>query len=612
MSFRTSMIAASLLAALVGLAPEVRGGSGALLSGDLRGDVRNTSGVAQMGASVFLYNRYDGLVRQTLTSENGVFIFAGLAPDVYSIGVSLASFVPVMQRNIAVTPGSDQLLKVNLSGLYSTVELASPSSAPGAPLMSDDWKWILRTSTATRPVLRFMPVSSSGSSSAGHHHLSTAFSETTGVVKLSAGESGPVAGSGAEDVGTAFAVATRINGSSRVRLSGDFGYIASSGLPMAAFRTTYSRDRDDGDVAPEIALTVHQIYFPGLGPNSTPGGGYPATGGDEGLALRTESLSAIDKLQVNDNLSLDYGAQVDSISFLQRETRISPFARATYTAGTIGLIRVAYSAGTPPSAILDRDGGAHEGEAGVSELNQDLAALSMLPAVSRDAGQTRLQRTHNLEAGYETVQGSRKYFLTIYSESVTDAAFNMSGGSVFPVRADLLPALDGNYYVFDIGNYQRSGISGAVTQALGDHAEFTLGAGRGGVLMASPGETAGDTAADIRSQIRSAQQAFVTARFSATIPHVGTHVVASYGWTGSHALMPTHFSMTGPVNQEQGLNVAVHQPLPRLIGMRGRLEAIAELRNALAQGYLPVNAGGYRTVLTDSPRALRGGLSFLF
>jgi hypothetical protein len=607
------MIAASLLAGLAGLAPEVRGGSGALLlSGDVRGDVRNSAGLAQMGAAVFLYNRYDELIRQALTNESGAFLFAELAPDTYWIRVNLASFLPAVQRNIAVAPGSDKLLKVNLSSLYSTVELAPPSATPGA-LMSDDWKWVLRTSTATRPVLRFMPVSSSGSPSAGHRHLATTFTETTGVVKFSAGESGPVAGSGSEDVGTAFAVATRINGVSRVRLSGDFGYIASSGLPTAAFRTTYSRDREDGETAPEIALTVHQVYFPGLGPasNSNPGVSYTA-GSDESPALRTVSLSAADKLQVNDGLQLEYGAQVDSVSFLKRETRMSPYARATYDMESVGLLRVAFSSGAAPAGILNRDGGPRDGEASVPQLNQDLAALSMLPAISRDDGQTRMERARNLEAGYQAVQGSRKYFLSIYSESVSDAAFNISGPGAFLSRADLLPALDGNYYVFDIGSFQRAGLSAAVTQSLGEHTEFTLGAGRAGMLMANSGEAPGDTAGDVRAQIRSSQQAFATGRVSTSIPHAGTRVVASYGWTGSRALMPTHFSLTGPVNQEQGLNLAVHQPLPRFCGMRGRVEAIGELRNVLAQGYLPVSAGGNRVLLTDSPRALRGGLSFLF
>jgi len=282
------MIAASLLAGLVGLAPEGRAGSGAFLSGNVRGDVRNGAGIAQMGAAVFLYNRFDQLVQQSLTSESGAFMFAGLPPDIYSIRVNLASFVPVVQRNIVVAPGSERLLKVNLASLYSTVELAPPSATQGA-LMSDDWKWVLRTSNATRPVLRLTPVSSSGSSSSGHHHLATTFTQTTGVVKFSAGESGPVAGSGSEDVGTAFAVATRMNGVSRVRLSGDFGYIASSGLPTAAFRTTYSRDKEDGETAPEIALTMHQIYFAGLGPGSNLGAGSPLGGNEEGLSLRTVS-----------------------------------------------------------------------------------------------------------------------------------------------------------------------------------------------------------------------------------------------------------------------------------------------------------------------------------
>jgi len=396
-----------------------------------------------------------------------------------------------------------------------------------------------------------------------------------------------------------------------VRLSGDFGYIASSGLPVAAFRTTYSHDKEDGETAPEIALTVHQIYFPGLGPSSNPSAGYQA-GSEEGLALRTVSLSAADRLQVNDDVQLEYGSQIDSVSFLQRQTRMSPYARFTYNPGTIGLLRIAYSSGAPPAGILNRGDGPHDGEASVPDLNQDLAALSTLPAISQDGGQTRLQRARNLEAGYQLVQGSRKYFLAVYNELVSDAAFNMSGTGTVPSRADLLPALDGSYYVFDIGNYQSSGISAAVTQSLGEHTEFTLGAGRAGMLTTNPGGVPADSAGDIRAQIRGTQQAFVTARASTTIPHLGTRMVAGYGWAAAGALMPTHLSLTGPVNQEEGLNIAVHQPLPRFCSMRGRVEAVGELRNALAQGYLPINAGGFRTVLTDSPRALRAGLSFLF
>lgn len=572
-------------------------------------EVRNSTGVLQMGAAIYLYNRYDQLIAQALTNASGKFAFDGLPPDVYSIRVNLASFLPAKRNNIAVAPGSENLLQVNLGTLFSGVDIASPAAVPGA-LMSDEWKWVLRTSAATRPVLRFNPVSTSGSSNGSHHVLAT-FTETTGLVKLSAGDNGPVAGAGSQDLGTAFAVATRMNGDSSVRLSGNFSYIANSGLPMAAFRTTYARDQD-GQAGPQLSMTMHQIYFPGLGPGFNPGAGYPGAGAYDGPVLRTVTLGVSDKLQVNEDLLIEYGGHLDSVSYIQNEARLTPYIRATYGLADNGAIRLAYSSGTAPSELLSREGGLNSAETGTPELNQDLAALSMLPSISRDNNRTQMERARNFEAGYQVTRGTVKYYLTAYSQSVSDAAFNMSAPPIFSSHADLLPALDGNYYIFDIGSYQRTGITAAVTQALGEHAEFTLGAGRSGDLVSSPGLAPGNAAGDVRGEIRTTQRNFAMARFSVIIPGVGMRVATSYGYTGPGAMMPTHFSLTGPVDQQQGLNIAVHQPLPRLIGIRGRLEATGELRNALAEGYLPVTAAGHCAILTDAPRSLRGGLSFLF
>ena len=70
--------------------------------------------------------------------------------------------------------------------------------------------------------------------------------------------------------------------------------------------------------------------------------------------------------------------------------------------------------------------------------------------------------------------------------------------------------------------------------------------------------------------------------------------------------MPAHVSLTQSAAAELGLNLSVRQPLP------GRLEAIGEMRNILAQGYLPVSAGAQSAILTNAPRSLRGGLAFIF
>ncbi len=561
-----------------------------------------------MGAAVYLYNRYDQLVAQVFTNEGGKFAFGGLPPDIYSIRVNLASFLPARRNNIAVTPGSENLLHVNLGTIFSGVDIAPPSAVPGA-LMSDEWKWVLRTSSATRPVLRFAPVSSSGPNNA-NHHLSATFTETTGLVKLSAGDSGPVAGAGSQDLGTAFAVATRMNGDSSVRLSGNVAYIANSGLPIAAFRSTYSRDQD-GQSGPQYAVTVHQIYFPGLGPGGNQGAGYSPSGGDSGPVLRTVTAGVADKLQVNDAFLIEYGGHFDSVSYVDSQARLTSYVRGTYRLDDQGAFRVAYSSGTTPSELLSRDAGLNNGETGSPELNQDLAALAMLPSISRAAGRTRMERARNLEAGYQYAQGARKYYLSAYAQAVSDGAFNMTAPPNASIRADLLPALDGNYYVFDIGSYQRAGYSVAMTQALGDHVEFTLAGGSGGGLASNPLAT-GNSASDLRAEIRTSQRYFAMVRASAVLPGIGMRIAAGYGYSGQGAMMPTHYSLTSPVDQQQGLNIAVHQPLPRFIGFRGRLEATGELRNALAEGYLPVTAAGHGGVLTDAPRSLRGGLSFIF
>jgi hypothetical protein len=612
MSFRLSrQFAVGLMAGCMALAPAGQAAGVPTLAGDVLGEIRNTTGIAQMGATVLLYDRYDHLVRQGLSNESGKFVFESLTPGAYSIRVVLASFAPVLRRNIMVGAGSEQLLRIHLATVLSTLELAPASESQGT-LMNDDWKWVLRTAHSTRPVLRLLPVGGS-STTATHHSMASAFSQTTGVLRVSGGDGDPSTGTTAQDMGTAFALSTVINGSARVRVSGNLGYMANSGLPSAGFRTTYSHDRD-GLQGPQISLTAHQIYFPGLGASTNPQDGNQETG----PVLRTIALSVIDTVQLSDDLKLEYGGHMESVSFLRRVSYMSPFARASYNLGDLGTVRMAFSSGTQPAELLGHDiqgqnADASEAALSASGLNQDLAALAMLPRVSKSGGHMHLQRSQNWEAGYELVRGSRKYSASMYLEDVSDAAYTMSPMASFLSRDDLLPDLNSRNYLFDIGGYHRSGVTAAVTQALGDHVDLTIAAGRGGALVATPGQDPAETAGDVRGQIHTRPRSWATARASATLPGSGTRIVTSYGWTDFRSLMPVHLSLTGTTNQDEGWNITIHQPLPRLTSMRGRLEATAELRNALAQGYLPIQTTGSQPlILTNSPRALRGGLNFLF
>src|SRR5580698_9239236 len=173
--------AALLLSALTAL-PATQ----ATLAGSIAGIVRNPSGVPQMGASVFLFNRSERLILRGITNEHGVFGFALLPPDVYSVRVSLASFVPAVKQKIAVQPGMQSLLYVDLASVLSSIELVYAKPGEGA-LMSDDWKWVLKESAATRPVLRLLPADS-GIDPQAQPAPSSVFSDTKGVLAVSAGD----------------------------------------------------------------------------------------------------------------------------------------------------------------------------------------------------------------------------------------------------------------------------------------------------------------------------------------------------------------------------------------------------------------------------------------
>ena len=115
---------------------------------------------------------------------------------------------------------------------------------------------------------------------------------------------------------------------------------------------------------------------------------------------------------------------------------------------------------------------------------------------------------------------------------------------------------------------------------------------------------------ELRSMMRSGRRRSATARVAAILPKTGTRLIASYQWSGDQrwVMAGNLYSMLA-IRTLPGLNVEFRQPLP---GFHGRVEAVADLRNLLAQGYLPLMCGGQQVLLVDNPRSFRGGLAFTF
>ncbi len=571
------------------------GGAPAKGSGSILGLVSNMSGAPQMGATVFLYNRYDQLVQRSLTTDKGAFGFDDLLPDVYAIRVSLSSFLPVLKRNIVVQPGMQSLLNVNLASVFSSIQLVAVTPGDGS-LMSDEWKWVLRSAAATRPVLRFGP---DIAAPPAHKESPGVFSSTRGLVQVSAGDANSAVNA-SPDLGTAFALATSVFGNNQVQVSGNFGYSSYSGNPTTAFRTSYRRQLAGGE-APEVQVTMRQTALP-----SRPGAAMLAGMQDGAPMLRTLSASLADQTDLTDRIRFEYGFTMDSVTFVDRLNYFSPYGRLTYDRGDGEVIQLSYLSGAPPAALLNQTG-----ESG-APLQQDLSALGVFPRLSVREGRARMQRSQSWEAGYRRCFGSRTFSVAVYSESLSNTAIAVSGAPEFEASPEFLPDFFSETSVFNAGNLNTIGYLATVSQKVGDSFEASVSAGNAGALTARESALETGSPDELRALIRESRRYSVTGRFSGHIARTGTQFSTSYQWADLAALTPPHVFLTQMAREGTGWNLQVRQPIPYLGTLPGRLEANIDVRNLLAQGYVPLTAAGRRVSLMNTPRSLRGGLSFSF
>ena len=77
--------------------------------------------------------------------------------------------------------------------------------------------------------------------------------------------------------------------------------------------------------------------------------------------------------------------------------------------------------------------------------------------------------------------------------------------------------------------------------------------------------------------------------------------------------MPGHLYSTQACRAHAGVERLHPAADSGLFVLPWRMEATADLRNMLAQGYLPLGmVDGQRVLLVETPRSFRGGLSFIF
>src|SRR5579862_4866225 len=125
--------------------------------GALTGVVLDGNAIPQMGASVGLIDEASGVALRTqlFTNQKGAFADARVPAGLYEVRVTLAGFLPTVRRNVQVISNLSTIVKVELTTVFASLDRLR--HAPAASSTSaDDWKWIVRASAATRPILQIL------------------------------------------------------------------------------------------------------------------------------------------------------------------------------------------------------------------------------------------------------------------------------------------------------------------------------------------------------------------------------------------------------------------------------------------------------------------------
>jgi hypothetical protein len=585
-----------LIAGALGSVPPLDAAAAWLpLTGNLIGSVVDSAGAPQMGATVQLLNRYELVLAKAITASDGRFVFAGLPLDTYAVRVSQPSFLPAFRDRITIKPGSDSVLQIHLATLFSNIQVSYklPSGA-----MTNDWKWVLRTSAATRPVTRFLPELKPQQGEANPHPQ--IFSDTHALLSLNGGDSGMIdTGMAAGDLGSIFALSTNLFGKNQVQIAGSLGQSGDFAPAVRGLAAVYQRDSQNTFAnAPEVTLTVSQFNRFGA----------QITGPEQMPSLRVMALSLYQVADPLDNLHLEYGVTGESVNYLQYTARLSPFARATLTLTPKSELIAAYSDGGRPDELTAH--APNQTDAAFSpagDLVNAVNALERFPQISNSNGRLVLQRSQNYELGYTRHAGARTYAFSGFHEQVWDGQLNLSGNMDQLNPGNLLFDGVSKTSTYNVGSFSRSGYVGTVTQRLSDHMDLGIAYGRMGGFLPDPSHSFGDGSAFLRMGLHDV----AGANFRASIPASGTRITAGYGWIDAGSVVPLHVFTTQSDVVSPGLNFGLRQPLPSLFGFPGHLMLTADLRNLLAQGYIPVGGAG-QLLVVQSPRAIRGGLNLTF
>jgi hypothetical protein len=543
----------------------------AAATASVSGQVRDSAGVPQIGATVELLRSDLSVVTSVYTDSKGRFAIASLLPGRYALKAMGPSFLPSLREDVRVRRGT--VVNLTLNTLYEVMQWL-PSQPRSGAAQEDDWAWTLR-SAANRPLLRWLEdgplvVVSDGSGAAPRLKARIMASGQDGAF----GESGERFTATVED--------TPID-SRELLARVDFAPDSDAGMEsMLGFRQDLGFA---GSVQSVAEVSIHPEEMDGAG----------GQGFDEASVRTSETI----------NLGPDIQANVGSTQVIGHLEGPSPDTIA------VGL----------PFATVEWHGGDNAVRYRMATMVQDPEAAtgagdSAMPRLSERNGNLVVERGMHQELDWEHRTDMSSMAVMVYTDTVSDpilqAMTRFAAGSagqgaiatdaVYDPASSMLRAAG--------PSFSTTGVEAAVERQLprGNRIRLSYANGSALVMPALPNPAA-------FSQILAAAHPRRTQAYSislsGTLDGTGTRWRASYRWQPDDsvtAVTPFAENAAAPF-----LNVHLRQPIHLSRDGSGGLEALLEVRNLLAQGYRPyILSDGSVLIFAQDQRGLRAGLVFTF
>ena len=540
--------------------------------GTISGYVRAAGGSPQMGAAVeVLGAAAQGL--KVFTDEHGFYSAEGLLPGVYNLKVSAPAFLPALREHVGLHAGGNTVVNVTLKTLFDAIQI-TPAHTPAE---RDDWKWVLR-SVSNRPILRLVDDPSGDNQSLvlvsdgekSDRDLKGTLSFLTGA---------PSEGFGSvADMSTGFSVEKSIFASDRIGFRGNVGY--GTNCPTSVLRASFQHNMMDGS-GPSIAVTMWNAPAPDLVLHNF-----------EALALTSS-----DDVKLGDRMEVKFGSELESIQFMGRVTTFRPFGAADFHLSPNTVLEYAYTTSEPDSRL----------EKGFDSVPMDPDEST--PRVSMTAYSPTVEHAHHHEVSVSRRIGKTNLQLAAYADRVSDPALN-GVGEFTTDNGTVLPDVYSGTFTYQGSNFQTEGVRFVAQRQLTKNVTAAFDFAYGGVLdLAQPNVSLANVSQS--SVLRQRQSA--AGKISGILPKSKTRWMASYRWVSGEALTPVDMFNASAGRADPFLNLFFRQPIPGTGFFPGHIEAIVDLRNLLAQGYVPVlGSDGHTVYLVQSARAVSGGVAFTF